>query len=616
MGRATPLPLAHGPALLAVVVLSAAAPAWGQQVPRRQIPAPVLAELTELESRFELALATDCHHALCFSKGCAYGDHAVIDRPRATSLPGLGGVPGPGSVEPQEFLTRATCAFAHESTVTPEEAQVLVRRLQSKVSGGFLTVGVSHQRLEEIPARLRTGEDAEPPPDAPPDEPVEPVEPVAESWSLSVAARELWTTLLPHTAWMIALVMLTIAATVLTWAFRRVGRDSIEDQMLLASIARGDDGGPPPPAEDDDDDDAAFVAEQRARWSERMSSLDAEAPDPELQALVRELLRSGDRALLAKTALTYPQLTRAFPDGGELAEAKLDLAAYLKTVEPDELPSDAAFYRSLNQHALSATVADQTDARIVRSLREDFGAAGLATLIGRLPARQGALLYALAPSDEQHEILRLLLPAQLRSLAANLLRSNRMHPTESQHLFDLLTALRNDQPLPEAPPTPEVADRGSPFDAAGALSVLLAGLDAPVRRSLFAESLERFGGSIPSWYRGILLADMLFELPREAMADLVLGVDVEPLAAWLSLLDAPTQQRLQASLPRAAAVSVQSAMVFPSRQRQLALASKGRRRLATAFQQQLARAGRTLEQVLVPASAPAFAPDPEEDTQS
>jgi len=590
-------PLLIAPAV--PLMLAFAPSAWGQGVPRRQIPPAVLAELTQVESRFELALATDCDPDLCYSRGCAYVDHQVIDRPQRTSLPGLGGVPGPGSVEPQEFLTRARCSFAHEPSVEPEEAQVLVGRLQSRVSRGFVVVSVDHTALQEVPPHLRDADYVAP--DEADDAPPEPVEPPKETWSLAVAGRELWTTLLPHFAWMIAVVMGTVAATVLVWAFRRVGRESLEDRMLLAQLERGEGLGPDEPGGDDgDDDEAAFVAEAHARWSERLAALDHEAPDPALQALVRELLQSGDRALLAKAALTFPRLTEAFPDGGELAEAKLELAAWLKSVDPADLPSDAAFYRALDQHALSAAVAAQGDARIVRSLHEDFGAAGLASLITQLPARLGALLYALAPADQQHEILRLLLPAQLRDLAEMLLRSNRMHPRESAYLFEVLTAVRHDDPIPRPPDDPDVTDRGTPFDAAGALSVLLSGLDAPVRHDLFHEALERFGGSIPSWYRQILVADMLFELPREAMADLLLGIDAEPLAAWLSLLDAEAQQRVMAALPRAASVSVQSAMVFPSRERQLARATAGRKALAEGLSQQLSRQGTSLASVLAP----------------
>jgi len=88
------------------------------------------------------------------------------------------------------------------------------------------------------------------------------------------------------------------------------------------------------------EDDSDFVAEQHTRWTARI-----DAADPEVQALLRDLLLARDLPLLAKAVLRFPKLTAAFPEGGELAGAKLDLSEYLKTLETDALPSDADFFR-------------------------------------------------------------------------------------------------------------------------------------------------------------------------------------------------------------------------------------------------------------------------------
>ncbi|MEQ1503976.1 MAG: hypothetical protein ABMB14_17170, partial [Myxococcota bacterium] len=124
-------------------------------VPTRQIPPSVLAELDLLENRFEIALAADCDTDRCFSKGCTYVDHAVADQPRTTSLPGLGEQAGPGSVEAQEYLTRARCSFAHEESVGATDVQALERRLQSKLSKGWTVVTIDHQALEPIAVELQ-----------------------------------------------------------------------------------------------------------------------------------------------------------------------------------------------------------------------------------------------------------------------------------------------------------------------------------------------------------------------------------------------------------------------------------------------------------------------------
>ena len=88
-----------------------------------------------------------------------------------------------------------------------------------------------------------------------------------------------------------------------------------------------------------------------------------------------------------------------------------DLADYLKSADLDGLPSDEEFFAALERHALAAALATQSDAEMVRNLREDFGAAGLAALVAQLPPRRGALLFALTPAEAQHELVRLLLLA-------------------------------------------------------------------------------------------------------------------------------------------------------------------------------------------------------------
>jgi hypothetical protein len=572
--------------------------AQAQSAPSRQVPPTVLVDVRLLENRFEQALAVDCAPERCYPKGCAYAEHAVADRPRRRSLPGLGDDPGPGSTEPQHYLTRATCSFAFEASSDAPDVAALSRRLEAKLSVGWTVVGVQHQQLQPLAPYLREAPKPEAAEEPEPEE--EAVAPPPPQWTMATAARELWSTLLPHVAWMVALVMLTIAATLLMWAWRRVGRESIEDQMLLAELARGEAEGeqaeqPGPSAPSDEE----FVALQHAAWLARLGSMDPQSPDPELQALIRELLRAGELPLLAKAVLRFPSsIPAAFPSGGEVASAKLELAAYLKTVDVDALPSDADFFRQLNHHALSAVVASQHDAKIVRSLREDFGAEGLVTLIGSLSARCGGLLFALASAEEQHEMVRLLSAQQTAQMSEQLLRSNRMDPDETTYLFQVIQSARGNQPRPTAPP-PDVSDRGTPFDAEGALSLLLPRLDSKERGRLFLALLHRFEGSLPAWYRCIFLADMLFALPREARVDLLLEVDVEPLAAWLTLLDPPDREPVLDAMPASLRASIGS-MRLGTGARLLALANQGRAELATAFQGQLDRAGIPFEHALRP----------------
>lgn len=578
----------------ALLLLLGGAWAADPAVPAREIPPSVLVELQLLENRFELALASDCPPDVCYSKGCVWLDHAVADQPRARSMPGLSEEPGPSPVDAQAYLTLAQCSFAHEPSLDAAHSQAIVRRLQTRLTHGWTVVTVDQQALSPL------GEAAPEDTDTPVEEPVAaPVTPPApEEWTAASAAHELWDQLLPDVWWMVGIGLFTAAATTLIWSWRRVGRVSAEEEALLREMAG------PEPVDVTTDGPAAdsvtpavdpFVAAQEARWKATLSAVDPAHPDPELQALVRERLRAGDLPFLAKAVLRFPaQFPALFPSDGETATAKLELAALLQTVDVAALPDDTAFFTALQRHALAATLTTQPDARIVRSLREDFGAAGLAELIGRLSPRLGALLFAWTPPLEQHETVRLLSVAQVAELASQLLRSNRMDPSETQALFEALRGARpTDIPA-------EISDRGATFDAPAALAVLLPWLPAASRVAVFEDALQRTHGVLPAWTRGILTADMVLHLPTEARADLLLEIELEPLAAWLSLQDADTRARLSDGLPDALRRALQSAEAPPSRERQLSLAGRARRDLARGLQRQLARLQVPFESVVVP----------------
>lgn len=581
--------------LLLLVPLAAAAP----PVPPREIPSEVLVELQQLENRFELALAADCPADVCYAKGCVWLDHAVADQPRASSMPGLGAEAGPDPVGAQPYLTQAECSFAHEPSLDNATAQALVRRLQTRLTRGWTVVTVDQEVLSALPV-------PEPPAEVTPpvEAPAEPEATVPEVWTAAMARRELWNALLPHFFWMTGIGLVTVAAVTLIWAGRRVGKASIEEQALLAELSQP--VAPPPPtavvaseAGGPDAETRAFVAEQEAAWTAQLAAMDPANPDPELQALVRERLRAGDLPLLAKAVLRFPQTFPAlFPSDGEIATAKLELAELLQTVDTATLPDDPSFFAALQRHALAARLRSQSDARIVRSLREDFGATGLVALIGELPPRLGALLFALAPPVEQLEMVRLLPVPQVAGLAQQLLRSNRMDPAETRALFEVLRTAEAGGGAAAAFATAEITDRGATFDAAAALAVLLPRLSPAHRGALYDDALDRSHGTLPAWTRAILTPDMLLALPAESRADLLLELEAEPLAAWFSLVEAELRPRLLAGAPESLRRSIEAATVFPSRTRQLALAGQGRRDLARGFQRQLARLGIPFEQVV------------------
>ena len=583
-------------------------PAAPTPVPQSHVPATVLLELRTLESMFDLALAQDCAPERCFSKGCVYRDHVTVDMPRTSSLPGLGQTEGPGSVPAQEYLTQAQCEFTHEKSVPTRDVQALVRRLEQRLSKGWLKVKVGRQILQPISPGLR-----EPPPPPEPPKPPEPEvdekpvpPPVPETWEAGVALRELWVSLLPHFSWMIAVFLVTVAALTLIWALRRLGRETIEEKALAAQLAAGsldkaEEAETPPNSEEPSPDEAdpalsegeaetAFVTAQQQLWNDRIAQAELAKDESVVVELLRDWLKAGEFELLAKAIFVFgDRLSLAFTSDGELAVRKVEFAEYLKTVDEKALISDAEFFRMLNNHAISSTLMAQADAEVYRSLGEEFGSNGVASLIESLSPRHGALLFGHVTTDAQDDVARIMSSELRVQVADELLASNRISKEETVHLFEVLNAARAGKPLPPALPAQGIPDRGREFDAAGALSVLLPLIESTERGALFARALGRSGGTLPAWYQDILYGDMLLKLPEELQRDLLLDVDVRGLAGWSSVQQPAWQESFMARLAPAMQNAVRANMSFVSREEQLKAARRGQNELSSAVKKQVAR---------------------------
>ncbi len=599
-------------ALPTLLALAAALPftaAAQPDVPERQIPPEVVTGLRLLERDFTRALSQDCAPERCYAKGCLYVAHSVVERPPAGSLPGfnLGALPA-GDEKGQVYLTTAECAFAYEGSVRARDARALATRLKAKLSKGWTQVDVVYEALDPLPDEL--AEPPEEPESTIPEEVLDEVldlEPDAgvaappkppPAWDAAQAGRELWTNLLPHFAWMIAVVLLTFAALLLIWALRRLGRQSVEEQVLLAQMLNEGNGGEgEADAASAEVPEADPVAEQKARWRRRLArSGDA---DPALTALVSDLLRRGEHKLLAKAVTLFPdEMAGAFPTSGALASAKFEVATVLKTTDPAALPSDAVFFDKLNRYALASLLTAHPDTDLIRGLHDEFGSRALADLVARLAPRHAALLNALAPAAMQHEAADLLTPAQCATIADQLLRSNRIDPTETDYLLQVLAAVREDAPLPAAPAERPVSDRGTEFAAQAALSALLPGLAPDTRGRLFDAAAERLNGRLPTWVRGVLYPDMLLALDPTTRNDLLLEAEPQHLAAWLAAQPDPVARRLLDGAPTSlrAALSGQRTPDDPDALH--ALAHEGRLELSAALQRRTHRGGQALRALL------------------
>lgn len=578
-------------AALIALAATAASPASARPVPNKQIPPSVLMELAVVENNFKSALANDCAPERCYLKGCVYQDHITLDQPRGTSLPGLPAEEGPGSVATQEYLTRVLCEFSHEKSVSNSAVNKLAKRLESRLSRGWLTVKVDPQALDPIPKSLAESPEEEPP-EEPEDKGDEVEDKPPEPLTFDRALEELWGALVPHTPWMTAIFLMTLAILALIWAGRRLGAPSLEDKLMEAQLAAG----PPPaaagaepgedeasPAEDENDD--LFAQEQEALWKGRLDRIDHDDDDV-ISRLLREWLKAGEYGMLARALLVFgDKVSAAFDSAPELALKKIEFASYFKAIDEEELPSRARFFRDLNQQAMANLLLSQDDTQLVRSLREDFGVQGLSALMHDLPGRYAALLFALSGFEQQQEVGGLLGEEDRVQIATHLLASSRISMAESAYLASCVEAVRDGEDLPPPPRTKGSHEHGAAIDSAMALSVLLPHMGLMDRESVFNAARQRHGGALPNWVEDIAFNHMLTALPDEIRADLLLEVDPRGLAAWLQMQTPEWRQAFVRELSGPLQAAIAANTITSSRADQLRWAQKGHRALVGALKQ-------------------------------
>lgn len=586
---------------LAVAALAAlvAAPSASAQVPEKRIPPSVMLEVHVIEAQFNAALANDCSPERCYTKGCVYQDHMTLDQARSASLPGLPAEEGPGGAgPPQEYLTRVKCAFAYEKDIATGDVRKLAQRLRRRLSHGWLTVSVTPSALEPIPKSLLD----DPPNEEKEEEVVEEPPPAPEEpqeLTGAVALKQLWEGLLPHFPWMIAIFFLTLAILMLIWAARRLGAKSLEDTLLEAQMMNA-----PPPDNDEDkkievvepepppsEADEEFADAQEEVWNARLDRMSDEDEDI-IKRLLREWLRQCDYPTLARALFVFgDRVAQAFDDAPELALRKVEFAEYFRDVDQNNIPTRAKFFRQLNQQAMASLLLSQDDVQLYRSLRDDFGASGVVGLTRELPARYGALLFALVGDDLQREVAGLYSPEARNQVAEQLLASTRISLAESAYLAECVEAVREGRDPPKAPPNTSSREHGPPIDSAGALSRLLTYVGGDDRAALFNAVLQRHDGSLPHWYEDIVFNHMLTALPDEVRNDLILEVDIRGLAAWLQMQPQAWKKAFVVELNDSLQTALYQSNNARSRSEQQHWARKGHESLVKAFKGAYAQRG-------------------------
>jgi hypothetical protein len=552
-----------------------AAPQALAAVPDAQIPPSVAAEVKQLENQFELALSQDCPADKCFSRGCTYVSHATADKPKQGALPGLGDSRGPGATAAQEFLTAARCELATETTIPAKDRQALIQRLQQKLARGYTVVNVDAKQLPPLPESLKATPTPEATPSATPTSPsaanraAELDKQAEKDWTKEGLFREFWLSVLPYFPWMIGALVLTLCTSMLIWAARRLGKQTVEEKLMEASLSAT----PPRPLDlpapekpetnqqllDVEAEEKAFVETQRHHWRGR-----AVKEQDLMNTLLVNWLKTGDFPLLAKSVLEFDGIVKPhFPENGEFAGRKLEFSEFLKNAKREEMPRDAEFYRVLNQHALVASILAQRDVEVYSKIREEFGPMGIRQLMNAMPVRLGSILFTLLPRNEQRATAHTLTELERKEVVRELLRSNRASREELGTVLEAVKAVFDQQPVPSFAQKTTAADHGQEMDAAGALSVLLPSLSPQVRKELISASLQSHGGIVQGWMLRIFYPEMLLGLSTDLRTSIMLNVDLPSLVTWVNEQPLTFRQKLKQNLPQSLENAMATASVGP-----------------------------------------------------
>lgn len=548
-------------------------------VPQVQLPPSIIAELKRVESKFENALAQDCPGEKCFSRGCNYLSHETVDKPKSASLPGLGDPQaGPGSAPAQEYLKAARCEFAFENTLAARDIAALQRRLEQKLSVGFLMVSISPKPLPPLPESLRaTPAAAQAAPAPAPDQNAGKASELAKQspdWNASTALRELWLQLLPHFSWMIAIVLTTLAALTLLWAWRRVGKETLEEKALLASLQGG--------AQESNTSDipqtevaASTDPEPPVKPKSLREVMEKIHSRPEqLTSVVKHWLDEKNYAALSKALFVFGDAaTEALAKVENMAIEKSELAAFVNTQRPEELPSDELFAESVEKTLVSSRIETLPDVGLYRSLARDFGPQGLARLLSEMPPRLSAISLAILPRTTQSQVVSLFDQNTKVGAIRSLLTSNRASAEDIGTTLDFTRAALAGRDLPKGRTEAAGFERGRPIDTSNALSVLLASLPAKERKDFILEEAKKgsLAQSAQVFSSFVFFPEMLLKLSRETRSSLFLDVEPRDLFVWMGRLSSQLKAKLMEDIP-ATLQGVMKTFAMPSSESEVAVA--------------------------------------------
>ncbi|SMF71099.1 hypothetical protein [Pseudobacteriovorax antillogorgiicola] len=508
--------------LVLVLAVVWGAPIFGQTAnrPKEKIPAEMLMQVRELDLAFQNLLRQECPQETCVYRGCVYQRHEVVTMQANRSLPGLstGTRDQVKGNEPQYFLSRARCEYAYETSLSKDDVANLDRRLAAKLSKGILKVSMKAIPLPDAPRFAAE--------DLP---------------SQSQTILEKFIEKHFDTGVLALLGLVTIL--ILIWAFRRLGKDSLEDKLRYMQLKKEIES---------DSGKSEEKPEEQVSLDERISGLRSYfSEDPKrLQNIGRHWLEERNFEALAYTSHVLAKTDLAIlPDDLDLIQAKIAFQNYMKReFTYDSVQLESHVKELENQvGTLSAQLDDRTE--LFHDFFQGSHGKGLADICQSLPADAAATILVLAPDELQREASAYLGENQTYGIALRYLRSPLFSEQDLGDAEQVIRSAMAGEAVQLAPRAHQV-DFGVRLTIVEPLSQMMAKMSQDNRDRLWQDARAMNGNRLPNWAAGIFYPEMLDKLDDQQVKALCLECDAKRLAPWFaSELDLTRQERLLEIVP-------------------------------------------------------------------
>ena len=515
---------------LALVILPLSELTMAQTVrtPKEKIPPEMLHELKVLDMKFAKVLAGECSPGQCVYRGCLYQRHEVVTLKSNRRLPGLSiGNPEIADHAPQYFLSRAMCEYAYEPGLDEQVVKDLDKRLEAKLSKGILKVSLKSVPLPKHPDALSA---------------------LGVTQGKSILADFLGEYIAP----LVFTLLGSVLFLTMIWAWRRLGKDSLEDQLRFMQFKKEIENQKP------DEDEAKPDTDSLTPRIEALRNY-FEGETTKLQTVTQKWLSEGDYAKLAYASQIFAKSgLELLPASSGLLQKKLELQNFIQDSFIYDEQKSIKIVEELERSVGNVGCLYDERTEAFHQFYRHCHPRGFAKLLSSVHPGVGAALLTLAPSREQNLVIEHCEKGVMEAIASRLLSS----PFISDSELSLAESAINDASTGKDPKRVEPDnkyDYGTKMDVGHPLSLLLGALDADTRRSLWQQAKSTNANKIPTWSHGIFYDDMLESLSNSQLKSLFMECDAKRVAPWFGNgLDPKVRDRILAIMPEAYSKALQS----------------------------------------------------------